>query len=177
MCDPLSMIGLAIGAAQTVTGYIGEKQQYESQEAYRLENIKRANASALEQYNQATLRQTQEADAAGLQKEQVIRDARAARATATAAAGEAGVSGLSVDALLADFYGKEGSYKDQLDQQTEWTNTQFQYEQKGIRSTAEDRANSIAPATPPSFMSAGLRILGSGVDSFSTYRRNTTKKG
>jgi phage protein D len=170
------MISLAIGAVQTITSYVGDQAEYEKQEAYRLDNIKRANASALDQYNQTALRQTQEGDAAGLQKEQVIRDARAARATASAAAGEAGISGLSVDMLLADFYGKEGSYKDQLDQQTEWTNAQFQYEQKGIRATAEDRANSIAPATPPSFMSAGLRILGNGVDSFGSYNRNIAAK-
>lgn len=175
MCDPMTMaIGsFVIGAAQSVMQYMGEMEQFEANERFRKENAERANENAKQEYNANLNRISQEQDASGAQKADVQREARAAVAKATVAAGESGVSGLSVDALLADFYGREGTYVDRLDQQTAWTTEQLAYEQKGVRAKAIDRANSIQPATPPSFLAAGLRIAGAGMDAFGSYGRMT----
>lgn len=179
MCNPMiMMVGqLVIGAAQGMMEFMGQQQEFEAHEKYRKENAERANANAIQEYNANLQRTSQEADAVGAQKADLMKEARQARAKATVAAGESGVSGLSVDALLADFYGAEGVYKDRLSEQLDWTTQQLAYEQKGIRATAEDRANSIRPATPPNFMAAALRIGGSALNAFGSYRQNTGAYG
>ncbi|MBW9073294.1 virion core protein, T7 gp14 family [Agrobacterium deltaense] len=116
MCDPITMVAAALGTAQTVTGYIGERQAAAAQNAMVRENQKAANANLVREYADVQTRQIQEEDAAAVQKQDISREARAARATTMAAAGEAGVSGLSVDALLADVYGKEATAKDRISQ-------------------------------------------------------------
>lgn len=175
MCDPMTMAvsQFVIGAASTVSGYVGQMQEYNKQEQYRQQNIENANQSARDQYNATAMRISQEGDATGVAKQEAARSARAARAKATAAAGEAGVSGYSVDALIKDYYSREGTYSDQLTQQNEWTTDQLVSQYGGIHSQAESRANSIPEPTKPSFLDAGLRILGSGADAFGSYRKLT----
>jgi hypothetical protein len=175
MCNPMVMAvgGFLVSGAQAVMGYMGEKQEYKKQEEYRQQNIANANENARQQYNQTLTRMGQEGDAMGIAKAEAAREARAARATATVAAGESGISGLSVDALMNDFYGREGTYADQLDQQNDWTNTQLQYEMRGIQANAIDRANSVPQPTKPNFMGAALRIAGAGLNGFGSYRNYT----
>ncbi|HWJ86588.1 MAG TPA: hypothetical protein VNS12_00780 [Pelagibacterium sp.] len=173
MCEPLMMVSLAIGAAQSVVQYAGEVQAYNEHEQCRLDNRRRAEEDTRQQYNANLTRVLQEQDAMGAEKAAVSRDARAARARATVAAGESGVSGLSVDALLRDFYGQEGAYTDRLDEQVEWTTRQLQYEQQGIRAAGEGKANAVPKGTKPSFFAAGLRIAGAGLDSVNSYNRMT----
>lgn len=169
MCDPIGMLGLAISAGQTMLGYMGEQEQYQRAEAHRQQNIKNANAAALDQYNQTLTRIAQEGDATGLQKSEAVSDARAARATATVAAGESGVSGLSVDSLIADYHGREGTYIDQLTEQNEWTTTQLHHDMRGIRAAAIDRGSSIPVPVKPGFASAAFRIGGAGVSAYGDY--------
>lgn len=176
MCNPLMMASFAISAAQGVVGFMGEQEEHRKQEEFRQQNIKNANAAALDQYNQTLTRIGQEGDATGIAKAEATRDARAARATATVAAGEAGISGLSVDALLSDFYGREGTYADQLTQQNEWTNTQLQYDMRGIHANATDRANSIPKPTAPNFFTTGLKIAGAGVGAYGSYQKSIERK-
>ncbi|SCW77041.1 hypothetical protein SAMN02927900_04756 [Rhizobium mongolense subsp. loessense] len=176
MCDPLSMIGFAIGAAQQAFSYQGQVQAANEQNRMYRENAARANQNARDQMFQTQQRMLQEQEKAGAEKADNLRDAREAKATATAAAGEAGVSGLSVDALLAEFDGRAATANDRVDQNTEWTLNQLNNEMKGIRSNAEDRINSVQRAAKPSFFDAGLRIAGAGLDSYNDYkvRQRTT---
>jgi len=42
---------------------------------------------------------------------------------------------------------------------------------KGQQAQATDRINSVQRAPRPSFLDAGLRIIGSGLDAYSTYQK------
>lgn len=176
MCNPMIMAigGFLVQGAQAVVGFMGEQEEYNKAEAHRQQNIKNANSAALDQYNQTLTRITQEGDATGLQKAEAQRESRKARATASVAAGESGISGLSVDSLIADFHGREGSYIDQLNEQNEWNTTQLQYDMKGINANAISRGNSIPEPTKPSFLGAGLRIMGAGLGAFGNYKNSTS---
>jgi hypothetical protein len=169
------MIGFAIGAAQQVVSYQGQVQAANEQNRMYAENAARANQSARDQMFQTQQRMLQEQASAANEKIDVQREARAAKATAMTAAGESGVSGLSVDALLAEFDGRQAEYEDRIDQNTEWTMTQLNNEMKGIRSNAEDRINSVQRAAKPSFFDAGLRIAGVGLDSYNAYSNRQFK--
>ena len=167
MCvDPISLIGFTIGAAQQAFSYAGDVQAANEQNRLYAENAARATRNAHDQQFQTQQRMMQEQVAAGNEKIDIERDARAAKAKATAAAGESGVSGLSVDALMAEFDGRAAEGKDRIDQNIEWTLTQLNNEMKGIRANAEDRINSVKRASKPSFFDAGLRIAGAGIDAY-----------
>jgi hypothetical protein len=163
------MIGFAIGGIQQAFSYAGDVSAANEQNRMYAENAARANQSARDQMFQTQQRMLQEQASAANEKIDVEREARAAKATAMTAAGESGVSGLSVDALLAEFDGRQAEYEDRIDQNTEWTLTQLNNEMKGIRSNAEDRINSIQRAAKPSFFDAGLRIAGAGLNSYNSY--------
>jgi len=163
------MVAAALGTAQTVTGYIGERQAAAAQNAMARENQKAANANLVREYADVQTRQIQEEDAAAVQKQDISREARAARATTMAAAGEAGVSGLSVDALLADVYGKEATAKDRISQNSGFTTSNLTREMDGLKAKAQDRINSMPWATGPSPFAAALKIGGVGLESYNRY--------
>ncbi|MGR9178449.1 virion core protein, T7 gp14 family [Rhizobium leguminosarum] len=171
MCDPGSMIGLAVGAATQAFQYRSDVAAAEEQNKLYRQNAARANQNARDQMFQTQQRMLQEQEKAGAEEADNLRDAREAKATATVAAGESGVSGLSVDALLAEFDGRAATANDRIDQNTDWTLSQLNNEMKGIRSNAEDRINSVQRAAKPSFFDAGLRIAGKGIDSYNDYKR------
>ncbi len=176
MCvDPISMIGFTIGAAQQAFSYVGQVDAANEQNRLYAENAARATRNAQDQQFQTQQRMLQEQIAAGNDKIDIEREARAAKATAIAAAGESGVSGLSVDALLAEFDGRAAEGKSRIDQNTDWTMTQLNNEMKGIRANAEDRINSVQRAAKPSFFDAGLRIAGVGIDSYTASEDRKSK--
>lgn len=174
MCEPLTIMTAALSAASTVTGFIGAQQQAKAQNQMVRENQKAANANLVREYADVQTRQIQEEDAAAVQKQDLSREARAARATTMAAAGEAGVSGLSVDALLADVYGKEATAKDRILQNTGFTTHNLTREMDGLKAKAKDRINSMPWATGPRPFAAALKIGGIGLDSYSSYQKRTT---
>src|ERR1700743_3231026 len=101
MCPPvLAVAGFMVSAASTVMGFAAQQQQADAQTAAWRQNYTNALAAAPDDQNQPTLRQEQEADAAG-QKQQA-NSVRAAQTEASVAASAAsgGVSGISVDALV-----------------------------------------------------------------------------
>ena len=171
MCEPFSIMAAALGAAQTAFGYMGEKQAAKQQNAMVQENQRNANLSAAREYTDIQTRQIQEEDAASAQKQDIAREARAARAATMVSAGEAGVSGLSVDALLADVYGKEATAKDRISQNTGFTTQNLTRELDGVKAKARDRIASMPWATGPSPFAAALKIGGVGLDAYSRYQR------
>ena len=175
MCDPLALLGLAVGGAQSVMQYQSESYAAKQQNQFYRENAQRANRSAQDEMFQTQQRMFQEQASGAEQKIDNMREARAAKATASAAAGEAGVSGLSVDALLAEFSQTEARNNDRIDQNTEWSMDQLQDEVRGIQSNAENRINGVQRAASPSFFNTGLKIADVGLESYSGYRRRNGK--
>lgn len=173
MCDPVSLIAATLGVAQTGMSYIGQQQAAKAQNEMVRQNQKAANANLVREYADVQTRQIQEEDAAAVQKQDISREARAARATTMAAAGEAGVSGLSIDALLADVYGKEATAKDRVSQNTGFTTQNLTREMDGLKAKAQDRINSMPWATGPSPLAAALKIGGIGLDSYNSYKKRS----
>lgn len=170
MCNPMALVGLAVSAAQTAVGYAGQVQQANQQNKLYAANAVNANRAAVAQYADTQNRIGQEQAKAAQEKQEVAREARAARATALVNAETAGVSGLSVDGLLQEFWGRQGQFNANTDQNLAWTEQQLTNSMKGIKAQATDRINSVQRAQRPSFLDAGLRIVGAGVQSYTQYQ-------
>jgi len=163
----------AISAATTVTDYMAQAQQAEQHNAMVKQNQEAAQANLRQEYTAVQTRRIQEEDAAAVEKQAVAKDARAARATAMVSAGESGVSGLTVDALLADIYGKEAEYKDRVTQNTGFTTDNLKAEMKGLQAKAQDRINGIQPMNGPNPLASALKIGASGLNAFGSYKKWT----
>lgn len=129
MCEPVSLSMLAIGAASSIYSYYQSNQQanqasslaqqnydlerqqqidiYNAQvEQQRVEYDRQAQDAAL-QYQRALTQRSSQIDAQNAQYAQMSRQYQSASSTAAARAAEAGVGGLSVDALMSDYWRQE----------------------------------------------------------------------
>lgn len=167
MCDPISMATMAIGTIQAGVSYQAEKAGAAQQNAYYRQNAANANQAARDEQFALNQRKTQEQEAAAAEKLDIMKEHRAAKASAQVAAGEAGVAGVSVDALMRDIMGQQSAATDRVDQQTEWSLNQLNDEMRAIHTRNKDRINGVQRAAAPSFVSTGLAIGSSALDSYS----------
>jgi len=176
MCDPATAIAaasFAIGTGSAVAGYSAQKAQGEQQEIYTSRVASASQEAAVRDYANQSLRIQQESDAAINEKEENQIAATKARGRAITAAGESHVSGLSVDALLQDFYGQEGRFNSAVDRNFQISSDYARAEMDSTQAQAQGRINAVDPVIKPSFADAALRIAGSGVSSYQGYRDNT----
>lgn len=160
--------------AQTVTGYLGQKQEADAQQKYQNkvygETAKAATENYLRTVNSLNTRFQQDTAASSEAAMQNSVQAAQARGTATTAAGEAGVEGNSVQLMLHDFSRIEASNNSNL-----YTNLQMEQQQIGdeMRSARAQAQSQIAQAAPspvhqPSLLGAALQI---GTTAFDTVDR------
>lgn len=171
----LAVAQFAMSAVGSVVGYMGQQQQYEAQKQQYENNRIEANRAAVDNYASTQNRMLQEQKAASQELQNLNVDAMKGRATAETAAGEAGVTGLSVDALVADYYGQEGRYERTLDNNLQMQSDYLQGEMTATSHQTAGRINSVSQGQKPSFLDAGVRILGGAVDAFGSYQRYNQK--
>ena len=167
----LAGIQLAIGAASTVVGFMGQQQQYEAQKAMWKQNVLNVGKAAQDQYAHTQNRWIQERNAASLEKTNSNIDAMEGRATAAAAAAEGGVAGNSVNQFLASFYGKQGRYNDTIDQNYQMNRDYLWASMDQTRNQAQSQINSMPRPQKPSFLDAAIRIAGSGLEAATSYNQ------
>ncbi len=173
MCEPLMMLGFAASAAQSVVGYMGQEAQYEIQQQQYAQN--RRNAISAFQDKQVALnqRQQQESVAAANDKFNTNLQAQAAESKSIAAAGEAGVSGTSINELIGDIEGRANRYDTNVNTNLDWTKAQLESEKTAAGDQAVSQINSVSPGIAPNFADVGLRIAGSGLNTYAGYVRTS----
>ena len=162
---------LAIGAASTVVGFMGQQQQYEAQKAMYKQNIINAGKMAADQYANTALRAQQERSAAEMEKQNVNIEAMEGRATAATAAGEGGVAGNSVTALLGSYYSKQGRFNSAIDKNYQMSRDYLWSTMDQTRNQAQSMINSMPRPQKPSFLDAAIRIAGQGLEAAGTYNQ------
>lgn len=174
MCFPalapaLPYIMGGLGVVQSGVQYIGARRQAQQQAAYQAQAAAAERQRFQQEQTSIRMRQAQEQEAVGRELEQVSRKSQAALARARVSAGEAGVAGASVQALMDDYMRQEGGYRAALLRQQELASigTGLQLEQAGFatqqRQIAIDR-----PIARPSFLTAGLGAISSGLSGYRT---------
>ena len=178
MCAPMVLAAatFALGTAQAVMGYQSQKQQAAAQQQQYDENVKNSRQAAVDSYSSIQNKIIQERKAATDDKTNAAIEGARARATAATAAGESGVSGLSVDALLADYYGREGRYNNSVDDNFSATRNYLVGEMNATRASAQSQMNSVAKPQKPSWADALLRVGTSGLNSLSLYNNLSSSK-
>jgi hypothetical protein len=161
MC--LALIGTVLSA---VVGYMGQQQQYEAQKQQYQNNREASNKAAVNTYTSQQNRALQERKAASQETQNLNIEAMRGRSTAEVAAGEAGVTGLSVDALINDYYGQQGRYERTLSNNYQMNADYLRGEMDATQAQAEGRINSVEQPIRPSFADAAVRILGAGIEAF-----------
>lgn len=155
------ILGMISSIGSAVVGFAAQQKQADEQNAYYARNARAAQMAAVNQYANEQNAIIQKRNAAGQQVEETHISAMKARGTAWTAAGESGVTGLSVDALIDDYYGREGRRVDSIDQNYEMDRDYMRAQMESTRAQAEQRINSVRQASEPSFADAAIRIVGS----------------
>lgn len=167
MCVPfLPAIGAALSIASSAAGYMGAVQQAKQQNEFYLQNAQAANIAAGNQYAQLQHREIQQRDAAGRDATQIGIEAMKARAAARVAAGEAGVTGLSVDALMGNYFAAEGQKKEARSAQFSMDQAATYAEMDTVKAQTEARINSVQRADNPSFLPFMISGLSGAVGAF-----------
>jgi len=173
----LAVAQFAMSAGSAVMGFGAQQSEYEAQQQNYKNNRIEANRAAVDQYASTQNRQLQEAKASSQDLQDLNREALQGRATANVAAGEAGVTGLSVDALINDYYGQEGRQERTLSNNYQMTIDGLRDEMTGTQRQAEGRINSVPQGQKPSFASTAINILGGGLNAISGYQANKNRQG
>lgn len=168
-----SILSFAVGAAQAVMGFSAQQQQADQQNAYYAANADAARRAAIAQYANEQNAIIQKRNAADQDVLETRIQALQARGTAYNAAGESGVTGLSVNALIDDYYGREGRRVDSIDQNYQMDRDYLRAQMDSTQATAESRINSVQRAQPPSFADAAIRIAGAAVGALGNYTKMT----
>lgn len=171
----MAIASFAIGAAQSVMQYQAASNQAEAQTAMYERNVEASNQATVNKYAHQQNRMIQEAAATSQEKQNIALEAEAARSTARVAAGEGGVTGLSVDSLIGDYHAKQGRYERTLDRNHQMNADYLRAEMDSTQAQGQSRINSMQPGQKPSFAGAALRIAGSGLGAYSTYRRQENR--
>lgn len=175
MCAPMALAAMSfgLGAMQSVASYEQQSAMAERQNQYYQQNRDAANKALVNSYAGEQNQQIQERNAASQKAYENEIKGTEARGTAITAAGAAGVGGLSVSALLGDYYSRESDYRDSVDSNYFMQRDYIRSEMEGSQAQADSRINSVQTAVPPSFADAALRIGGSAVGAAGQYYRDT----
>jgi hypothetical protein len=166
----LQMLTSIAGAGM---GFMQAQQQADAQNAYYEQNAIAARRAAVQEYANVQNSGIQQRNADEQKKFETAVQGLRARGTVREAAGSAGVTGLSVDALVADYYGQEGRQQDAIDQNYEITKGNIRSQMDSIQSQTTARINSVPKAQDPSFAPFLLRGLSGVVSAGAGYLRNT----
>ena len=171
MCDPLAItaISTAAGVGQSIAGYMGQRRMAQQQAAFQAQAAAAERQRFQQEQTSMRMRQAQEQEAVGRELEQVSRKSQAALARARVSAGEAGVAGASVQALMDDYMRQEGGYRAALLRQQELAGvaTGLGLEQAGF-ATQQRQIGLDRPIDRPSFLTAGLGAVSSGLGGYRT---------
>ena len=167
MCNPAALA--IVGGLQAGVQFAGARRQAKAQAAYQAQSAAAEQQRALQEQSSIRMRQAQEQEATARELEQVSRKSQEALARARVSAGEAGVAGASVQALMDDYTRQEAGYRAATLRQQEMSalGTQLGLEQAGLAS--QQRLISInQPISKPSFLTAGLGAISSGLSGYRT---------
>lgn len=172
---PAALAALSIGTtvASAGLGLYGQVKAAQAQNDYYAENAAQATKAANDKYLAQQTQLNQERDKATQTLTQNSIKALQARATARTAAGEAGVTGLSVDALIDDYYGKQGQETAAVNQNYQMTYDYVLGSLKGTRSEAQSRINSVRRAEVgwADVAAAGVKVAAGATNAATTYKK------
>ena len=168
MCDPITLMTIGVSIAGSMVQYQGQQDSYDAQMARVKANADNANAATRTNMNNINTRAQQEGLAANQKKFESGLDTRAAVATAVTAAGEGNVSGMSVNAVLGDFYGKQGRFDAAVDTNQDFSRSYLAGEMDAASAQGQNQINSMPLPEAPNPAAMLVDIFGSAVSGYAS---------
>ncbi|CAB4140457.1 hypothetical protein UFOVP403_27 [uncultured Caudovirales phage] len=176
---------LAISAVTAVATPIMQYQQQNATADYQKRiyeyNEQIADNNLMQQYSAISRRQQEESKKFAQEMSIISRRGAEARSTALVSAVEGGVSGLSVDALMGNYYRQQADYLQTTQDQMRANLFQLEQQKEQARYGYQGNVLSMLPSSPGgSLAGMGLGIAGGAAGLYSDlyinqYDRNTTR--
>lgn len=165
MCNPVALA--VVGGLQAGAQFAGQRQQARQQRRYQAQAAEAERQRFIQEQSAMRMRQAQEQEAMNRELGDIALKSREALSRAGVSAGEAGVSGASVEALLDDYTRQEADYRVALTRQQELqnVNTGLALTDAGYR-TMQNQIGINRPINYPSFLTAALGAVGSGMSGY-----------
>lgn len=169
-----ALLSAGLGIAGSMMSYQAASEQADAQNQFYMQNAEASNKAARAAYANQYTELVDRRNAGTQDKTERAIAALKARGTVREAAGSAGVTGLSVDALVGDYYAQQGRANDAIDENYQMTHDNIMSQMDAIHAQTTGRINSVQRAVPPSPGAFIVRGLTSAVNSFSTSMRGTS---
>lgn len=179
MCDGASALAagsLLIGTVTAASSYSAKQQDASAARAYQAQERYNAEVDRNYNYNQLSLRQMQEHDAATQAMIDNSIRAVTARAAADTSAAENGVEGNSVESVARNFYREQGRIDAATEKNASMSVQQLQSEKDSVASKYRSRTN-FSPVRDPSVLDLALGIGGAAVGAYDLYDRRNQIRG
>lgn len=151
-------VGVAIQAAQSMSQYAGQQQQYDAQVQQNQIEANNIYAATRNNYLQAQQQMQYHNDEAEQKLANNAAAARAARATAMTSAGETGVSGISVSALQQEYESRQGEFAANVEYNRKSADAALSTEMTGFEAQGNSSLNRMRSPVAPSLLSPLLSI-------------------
>lgn len=159
MCEP-TMIIAGITAVSTIADVYGQRQQAKQQTAVNVKKKEATEKSYRANLAQTNLMRLQEYKKATTAVQESSKERWAAQSTAMTSAGESGVGGNSVQALLDDLRGQQGSYDASVKEQYDQNMQGIAFQQQNLDIDKSSQLNLIQAPAKPNYLGGLLRIGG-----------------
>lgn len=180
----LGLASLAIGAASSITSYIGQQQQANAQSAYQSAQAKEYarvnelnNQAAVKEYTEQSaaerIKQMQDQAAASTETQSIQKEALQKKGTMLASTNTAG---MALDALMADYDRTEAEQKELVRKQYEFGSIDSGLALSGMRERTQNRLDGqqnyiAAPVSRPSGLGLALGIGSAALNGYSAYKK------
>lgn len=144
-----------LSAASGVAGVIGQQQAASSMAASNQNQYNNAMLARTQNANQINLERMQSSDAAG---QKLNANSLALREAQSSVVARAGPSGLSVDALLADMGRKGATYDQSVTSNLDRTNMALDNQLQNVNNQAASTINNLKTPAPVDYLGAALKI-------------------
>lgn len=172
----LEAAAVGLSALSSASAFAGASQQAADQNALYQSNASASTVALATDYANLGVKSVQERQAASQKKFDTSLDALKARSTAWTAAGEAGVTGLSVDALVGDYFAAEGRQRQAIDTNNQMTQANIRAEMDSAQATAQNRINSVQQARSPSMLPFMISGLSGAVNAFTAMEQRDARR-
>jgi len=162
MCHPVALA--VLGGVQSGLQFAGQHRQAKQQAQFQQRAAEAERQRSLMEQRSIGMRRAQEEVAMKTEIGKIARQAEDARATATVAKGEKNIAGLSVDALLNDYYNQEAQHRALYQQQGEWKDVQAELALTDAGFRSQNRLIDIdRPVPRTSFLTGAMNVASSAI--------------
>lgn len=172
MCDPLAIASVAMTAVSSTMQIQAQNAQARYQNQLREANIRRAEKSQATGQYLANKRLMEDEAAAVDKMVQLTAEEKQAKGLTQASATN---EGLSLDNLMYDYERQKARYAGNIDKNLKNAYAQVSAEKEGISADAASMIDAVAPASYASPVSAVISTMGSALDAYHIYTKNTPK--